>query len=90
MSHTLAIQMQGLEDKLVTLRDGTEAIACVLANWDSVLQAISMASAKAAGIQKTLDEGPNTGLQDGMLTMPSTLVRIPADIKSKLRHNVYT
>lgn len=35
-----------LEEKLATLRDGTEAVACVLANWDNVLRAISMASSE--------------------------------------------
>lgn len=33
-----------LEEKLAALSDGTEAVACVLANWDDVLRAISMAS----------------------------------------------
>jgi DASH complex subunit DAD2 len=44
LSGTLATQMSVLEEKLATLRDGTEAVACVLANWDNVLRAISMAS----------------------------------------------
>lgn len=65
MSCALAEQMQALEIKIGTLRDGTEgmfpgqyirlaaaeslrslllAVACVLANWDNVLRAISMAS----------------------------------------------
>lgn len=66
LSGVLAAQMQALEEKLSTLKDGTEgknsirchsyahsltciltrftAVACVLANWDNVLRAISMAS----------------------------------------------
>jgi DASH complex subunit DAD2 len=44
LSGALAGQMEILEEKLATLRDGTEAVACVLANWDNVLRAISMAS----------------------------------------------
>ena len=44
LSGALANQIGALEAKLVTLRDGTEAVACVLANWDNVLRAISMAS----------------------------------------------
>lgn len=64
-SATLAMQMQALESKIATLKDGTEggyptpppvcdctptnlfpAVACVLANWDNVLRAISLASSK--------------------------------------------
>lgn len=64
LSGTLAMQMQALESKIATLKDGTEggflkplpatarllicclAVACVLANWDNVLRAISLASSK--------------------------------------------
>jgi DASH complex subunit DAD2 len=46
LSGALAGQMGALEEKLATLRDGTEAVACVLANWDNVLRAISMASSE--------------------------------------------
>jgi hypothetical protein len=38
--------MQQLEEKLATLSDGTEAVAAVMANWGSVLRAVSMASGK--------------------------------------------
>jgi len=47
LSGALAGQMGLLEEKLATLRDGTEAVACVLANWDNVLRAISMASSES-------------------------------------------
>lgn len=46
LSGSLANQIGALETKLSTLKDGTEAVACVLANWDNVLRAISMASSK--------------------------------------------
>jgi DASH complex subunit DAD2 len=46
LSGALAGQMVMLEEKLATLRDGTEAVACVLGNWDNVLRAISMASSE--------------------------------------------
>ena len=46
LSVALAGQMSALEERLATLRDGAEAVACVLANWDNVLRAISMASSK--------------------------------------------
>ena len=46
LSAALAGQMQQLEQKLQTLSDGTEAVAAVLGNWNSVLRAIQMASGK--------------------------------------------
>lgn len=46
LSAGLAGQMQQLEEKLATLSDGTEAVAAVMANWGSVLRAVSMASGK--------------------------------------------
>ena len=44
LSAAVAAEMEKLEQKLGTLSDGTEAIATVVANWNSVLQAINMAS----------------------------------------------
>ncbi|KAK2800349.1 hypothetical protein FQN50_008165 [Emmonsiellopsis sp. PD_5] len=87
VSGALASQMQALEEKLATLKDGTEAVACVMANWGSVLGAINMASTKVAeagerdpeALAKDLDgHGQKTPL-------PSTLVRIPAEQPSSSR-----
>jgi DASH complex subunit DAD2 len=50
LSGALAGQMVMLEEKLATLRDGTEAVACVLGNWDNVLRAISMASSELSAM----------------------------------------
>ncbi|PLB34568.1 DASH complex subunit DAD2 [Aspergillus candidus] len=79
MSASLAVQMQTLESKLGTLKDGTEAVACVLANWDNVLRAIGMASTNVAHTKGTTGQasgaGPKDGTSDG--PMPATLVRIP-------------
>ena len=47
LSAGLAGQMQQLEEKLATLSDGTEAVAAVMANWGSVLRAVSMASGES-------------------------------------------
>ncbi|GES65105.1 DASH complex subunit DAD2 [Aspergillus terreus] len=80
MSATLAMQMQALETKIGTLKDGTEAVACVLANWDNVLRAISMASTKAAAIQGPEGHMPE---QSQAPLMPATLVRIPAEDRKK-------
>ncbi|KAJ5768815.1 DASH complex subunit DAD2 [Penicillium odoratum] len=71
LSGTLAMQMQALESKIATLKDGTEAVACVLANWDNVLRAISLASKKAGGLDPDQAEDP------GDSGLPATLVRIP-------------
>ncbi|KAE8366662.1 DASH complex subunit Dad2-domain-containing protein [Aspergillus caelatus] len=82
MSCALAMQMQVLEEKIGTLKDGTEAVACVLANWDNVLRSISMASTEAVTVQRPITQNPNTLSEDdktGDSPMPATLVRIPAD-----------
>ncbi|GAB7335304.1 hypothetical protein MBLNU13_g07705t1 [Cladosporium sp. NU13] len=72
LSAGLAGQMQQLEEKLATLSDGTEAVAAVMANWGSVLRAVSMAS---AGIPKPREEGGEAESEERQL--PNTLVRIP-------------
>ena len=73
--------MQALETKLATLRDGTEAVGCILANWENVLEAISMASTKVGdagggedgggGVERTREDREREG------ELPVTLVRIP-------------
>ncbi|CZT20309.1 uncharacterized protein RCC_06168 [Ramularia collo-cygni] len=70
LSAGLAGQMQQLEDKLGTLSDGTEAVAAVMGNWNTVLRAVYMASASIPkpSEQKGQAEEP---------TLPQTLVRIP-------------
>ncbi|KAJ5995842.1 DASH complex subunit DAD2 [Penicillium waksmanii] len=100
LSGTLAMQMQALESKIATLKDGTEgpgcttpadtdtdsiqpypAVACVLANWDNVLRAISLASKKASGLD---DAAGAEGADDQTETrLPATLVRIPAESSEK-------
>ncbi|KAL4905677.1 hypothetical protein BDW74DRAFT_151772 [Aspergillus multicolor] len=88
MSHGLAGQMEALQAKLGTLRDGTEAVAYVLANWDNVLRAITMASTKLAtldrvpGQQPTIDEQGDVSIE---LPLPATLVRIPTSQPDTLR-----
>lgn len=46
LSAGLAGQMQQLNEKLSTLSTGTEAVAAVMANWNTVLRAVYMASGK--------------------------------------------
>ncbi|PGH03834.1 DASH complex subunit DAD2 [Blastomyces parvus] len=82
VSGALASQMEALEEKLTTLKNGTEAVACVMANWGNVLSAISMASTKvAAASERDHDaEGKETEKDEEKTPpLPSTLVRIPAE-----------
>jgi DASH complex subunit DAD2 len=44
LSAGLAGQMQQVEEKLATLSNGTEAVAAVMGNWNTVLRAVYMAS----------------------------------------------
>ncbi|KAE8335159.1 hypothetical protein BDV24DRAFT_11936 [Aspergillus arachidicola] len=88
MSGALAMQMQVLEEKIGTLKDGTEAVACVLANWDNVLRSISMASTGAVTVQRPTVQNPNPLSEDDKSVdtpMPATLVRIPADQAASAR-----
>lgn len=52
LSAGLAGQMQQLEEKLSTLSDGTEAVAAVMANWNTVLRAVYMASGEYMGTSR--------------------------------------
>lgn len=83
LSAILATQMQTLESKIGTLNDGTEAVACVLANWDNVLRAISMASSKAVDLKDPADSSEDIGDSQAETPLPATLVRIPAESQEK-------
>lgn len=73
LSAGLAGQMQQLEEKLSTLSNGTEAVAAVMGNWNTVLRAVYMASQK---IPKPKDDG-ESGTAEEKKELPQTLVRIP-------------
>ncbi|KAH7270676.1 DASH complex subunit Dad2-domain-containing protein [Fusarium redolens] len=75
LSAAVATQMEALEQKLLTLSDGTEAIAAVVGNWHNVLRAINMASSKLA---KTAAD-PTNASEDPTGPLPQTLVRIPTE-----------
>lgn len=75
LSAAVANQMEALEKKLVTLSDGTEAIATVMSNWHNVLRAINMASAKLPKPRETDDGTPEAQ----SVPLPQTLVRIPTE-----------
>lgn len=73
LSSQLAIQMATLEEKLSTLRDGTEAVGEVLKNWTNVLGVLHLVGSQLPKV--TGAEGENA--QEGML--PGTLIRIPVE-----------
>ncbi|KAL8695284.1 MAG: hypothetical protein Q9218_000183 [Villophora microphyllina] len=77
LSANLAAQVQSLEEKLSTLSDGTEAVAAVLSNWHTVLQAINMASVKIPK-PKSVESGNATEISSNT-SLPQTLVRIPVE-----------
>ncbi|GFF75828.1 hypothetical protein IFM61392_09243 [Aspergillus lentulus] len=86
LSGVMAMQMQVLETKIGTLKDGTEAVACVLANWDNVIRAISMASTKAAVSISTKDQTSNVETDHNLMVerrLPATLVRIPVEERER-------
>ncbi|KAK9373678.1 DASH complex subunit Dad2-domain-containing protein [Lipomyces chichibuensis] len=61
LSSNFAAQMVQLQEKLATLVDGTEAVALIVSNWDSILRAINLASANLA----TREEAGKTNTQQG-------------------------
>ena len=76
LSGSLAKQMEELEAQLKVLSNGTEAVAVVLSNWNSVLRAIHMAGQGLADATRE----PSTG-DDAVPAqrLPQTLVRIPTN-----------
>lgn len=75
LSAQLATQMSTLEEKLATLRDGTEAVSEVLKNWSNVLGVLSMVGKE---LPKVVGGDELSASNEG--AMPGTLVRIPAQV----------
>ncbi|KAK5087666.1 DASH complex subunit dad2 [Exophiala xenobiotica] len=73
LSSQLATQMITLEEKLATLRDGTEAVSEVLKNWSNVLGVLQMVGGQ---LPKVTSAG---GGEVEEVTLPGTLVRIPVE-----------
>ena len=90
LSGTLAGQMAQLEEKLGTLRDGTEAVAMVMANWDHVLKAISLASMKAAKVAETNGQAAQEkeAEEDEGKKLPVTLIRIPVQERESVERAI--
>ncbi|KAK9313477.1 DASH complex subunit Dad2-domain-containing protein [Lipomyces starkeyi] len=92
LSSSFATQMVQLQEKLATLVDGTEAVALIVGNWDSILRAINLASANLV----TREEARKTNTQQGdpengksvvdhKSQLPETFVRIRID-KEEVGH----
>ncbi|KAK9466292.1 DASH complex subunit Dad2-domain-containing protein [Lipomyces arxii] len=79
LSATFANQMEQLQEKLSTLVDGTEAVALVVSNWDSILRVINMASTSLAAQEEARTGCQSESETDSKSQLPETLVRIPAN-----------
>ncbi|KAJ9605370.1 DASH complex subunit dad2 [Cladophialophora chaetospira] len=91
LSSNLTQQLEALEAKLSTLRDGAQSVALVLANWENVLGVIRMVG-MSVPVPKT-EEGTPDG-EDGEngegekketaqgQDLPVPLVRIPVQSKA--------
>ena len=73
LSSQLATQMTTLEEKLATLRDGTEAVSEVLKNWSNVLGVLQMVGSQ---LPKVVNGDGGRGDE---AVLPGTLVRIPVE-----------
>ncbi|EHY60623.1 hypothetical protein ABEF95_005218 [Exophiala dermatitidis] len=92
LSANLATQLSTLEEKLGTLRDGSQSVALVLANWENVLRAINMAAMKVPK-PANVDEDENQDADAAGDTrgtsgssaqdLPVPLVRIPVQPKTE-------
>ncbi|KAK9480672.1 DASH complex subunit Dad2-domain-containing protein [Lipomyces japonicus] len=78
LSANFAGQMEQLQDRLSNLVDGTEAVALVVSNWDSVLRAIALAADYFSNPDEksTGDVESNDKESLNKSQLPETLVRI--------------
>ncbi|EGD98770.1 hypothetical protein TESG_06047 [Trichophyton tonsurans CBS 112818] len=81
-SNALTKQLEALEAKLGTLQNGAEAVACIMANFDSVLKVINMAAsglpqAKNQESSPDVNQGEGAKKDDNVTdSLPVPLVRI--------------
>ncbi|KAM5437593.1 DASH complex subunit dad2 [Microsporum ferrugineum] len=82
-SNTLTTQLEALEAKLATLQDGAEAVACIMANFDSVLKVINIAAgglpqAKNQETSSTVNSQERSAKENEIVkdSLPVPLVRI--------------
>ncbi|KAK6204376.1 DASH complex subunit Dad2-domain-containing protein [Scheffersomyces amazonensis] len=71
LTSELATYLEGIGDRLDQMKEGTESAALILANWQNVVKAISLAS---LGLLKYSDKDYET-----KTPLPEALVRIKLD-----------
>ena len=89
LSGNLTQQLEVLEQKLGTLKDGAQSVALVLANWENVLGVIRM-----AGMRVPMPKDDGIGKQEGEAgeqaqkqELPVPLVRIPIQVQQEEPEN---
>lgn len=75
LTEKLADQLEGIGDQLDVMKDGTESVGLILANWQSIINSITMAS---LGLMKYSKQDYETGAP-----LPEPLVRVNLDKDAK-------
>lgn len=71
LTEKLADQLESIGDQLEIMKDGSESVALILSNWQSIVNSISMAS---LGLMKYSKQDYETGAP-----LPETLIRVRLD-----------
>ncbi|KAK9447530.1 DASH complex subunit Dad2-domain-containing protein [Limtongia smithiae] len=79
LSANFAAQMEQLQTKLSTLVDGTEAVALVLSNWDSILYTLNMASKNLVAREERRSSSGRANEAQSKQELPEKLVRVRID-----------
>lgn len=75
LTNELATSLEQVGEKLDIMKDGTESVSLILANWQNVVKSISLAS---LGLMKHSDQDYET-----KTPLPEALVRIKLDKDDK-------
>lgn len=70
-TYDLVLQLEEIQEKLLTMGDGVESVALILSNWQNVINSISLAS---MGVMKYSSKDYKE-----TQPLPETLVRIKLD-----------
>lgn len=74
-TYDLVLQLEEIQEKLLTMGDGVESVALILSNWQNVINSISLAS---MGVLKHSSKD-----YKDKQPLPETLVRIKLDKESE-------
>lgn len=78
-TYDLVLQLEEIQEKLLTMGDGVESVALILSNWQNVINSISLAS---MGVMKYSSKDYKE-----TQPLPETLVRIKLDKDSEETEN---